>query len=119
STSHHKKTPESLDLYARINTYQAAKLAEFIDKLAATQDGAGTLLDSSIIYFGAGMSNGLEHDRHNVPAVLLGRANGRLEGNRHIAAKKDEPTANLLVALSDKFGCEVDSIGHSTGRLLI
>lgn len=119
STSHHKKTPESLDLYARINTYQMVKLAEFVDKLRSTPDGAGTLLDSSIIYFGAGMSNGLEHDRHNVPAVLLGKANGRLEGNRHIAAKEDEPTANLLIALADKYGAEIDSIGHSTGRLAI
>lgn len=119
STSHHKKTPESLDQYARINTYHMVKLAEFIDKLRSTPEGSGSLLDSSIVYFGAGMSNGLEHDRHNVPAVLLGSANGRLEGNRHIAAKKDEPTANLLVALADKLGAEVESIGHSTGRLPI
>ena len=119
STSHHKNTQESLDLYARINTYQMVKLAEFIDKLAATPDGDGTLLDSSLIYFGAGMSNGLLHDRHNVPALLLGRANGRLKGNRHIVAKKDEPTANLLVALADIHGAEVNSIGLSTGRLEI
>jgi len=81
--------------------------------------GDGALLDSSLIYFGAGMSNGLTHDRHNVPALLLGRANGRVKGNRHIAAKKDEPTANLLLALADKFGAEVHSIGLSTGRLEI
>src|SRR5690606_442427 len=81
STSHHKNTPESLELYARINTYHMVKLAEFVDKLRATPDGDGTLLDSSLLYFGAGMSNGLTHDRHNVPPLLLGRANGRLKGN--------------------------------------
>jgi len=119
STSHHKKTPESLDLYARIGTYHMVKLAEFLDKLKETPDGSGSLLDSSIVYFGAGMSNGLLHDRHNPPALLVGGANGRLEGNRHIAAEKDEPTANLLLALADKVGAEVDSIGLSTGRLAI
>jgi hypothetical protein len=119
STSHHKKTAESLDQYARINTYHMVKLAEFLDKLKSTQDGSGTLLDSSLVYFGAGMSNGLVHDRHNVPAVLLGGANGRVKGNRHIEAKKDEPTANLLVALADRLGAEVDSIGLSTSRLAI
>ncbi len=119
STSHHKNTQESLDMYARINTYQMVKLAEFLDKLSATQDGDRSLLDSSLIYFGAGMSNGLLHDRHNVPAVLFGRANGTLKGNRHIEAKKDLPTANLLIALADRFGAEVDSIGQSTGRLEI
>src|SRR5690606_18340595 len=119
STSHHKNTPESLELYARINIYHMVKLAEFVDKLKATPDGDGTLLDSTLLYFGAGMSNGLTHDRHNVPALLLGRANGRVKGNRHIAAKKDEPTANLLLALADKLGAEVHSIGQSTGRLEI
>lgn len=117
TTSHHKNTPESLDQYARIGSYQMVKLAEFIDKLRNTPEGDGNLLDSSVIYFGAGMSNGLLHDRHNVPATLIGRANGRLKGNRHIQAKKDEPTANLLLALADLAGSEVESIGHSTGRI--
>jgi hypothetical protein len=119
STSHHKNTEESLDQYARIGAYHMVKLAEFVEKLKATPDGDGTLLDSSLVYFGAGMSNGLLHDRHNVPAVMLGRANGRLEGNRHIAAAKDEPTSNLLLAMADKLGAEVESIGVSTGRLAI
>jgi hypothetical protein len=96
-----------------------AKLAEFVDKLRATPNGDGNLLDSSVLYFGAGMSNGVVHDRHNVPATLIGRANGRLEGNRHIEASKDEPTANLLLALADMAGSEIESIGHSTGRLTI
>jgi hypothetical protein len=119
STSHHNNTPESLDQYARINIYQVNKLAEFLRKLESTSDGDSSLLDTSVIYFGSGMSNGLAHDRNNVPAVLLGKANGRLEGNRHIAASNQEPSANLLLAIADKFGAEVASIGPSTGRLEI
>jgi hypothetical protein len=119
STSHHKNTPESLDLYGRIGSYHMVKLAEFLAKLENTQDGDGTLLDSSLVYFGAGMSNGLLHDRHNVPAALVGGAGGRIQGNRHIEAKKDEPTSNLLLAMADKLGAELTSIGASTGRLEI
>ena len=119
STSHHKNTPDSLDQYARIGTYHMVKLAEFVGKLENTQDGAGSLLDSSLIYFGAGMSNGLLHDRYNVPAALLGRANGRIEGNRHLVYENDEPTSNLLLAMADKLGAEVESIGIATGRLSI
>jgi hypothetical protein len=119
STSHHKNTPESLDQYARIGSYHMVKLAQFIERLKSTPDGDSNLLESSVIYFGAGMSNGLLHDRHNVPAALLGHANGRLHGNRHIVATKDEPTSNLLVALADRLGAEVDHIGISTGRLAI
>ncbi|HUF72339.1 MAG TPA: DUF1552 domain-containing protein [Gammaproteobacteria bacterium] len=119
STSHHKNTPDSLDQYARIGTYHMVKLAEFLDKMRATPDGDGTLLDSAMIYFGAGMSNGLLHDRYNVPAALIGGANGRMQGNRHLKVENDEPTSNLMVAMADKLGAEVDHIGIATGRLAI
>jgi hypothetical protein len=119
STSHHKNTPESIEQYARITAYQMVKLGEFLAKLKATPDGDGTLLDSSLIYFGAGMSNGLLHDRHNVPAALIGGAGGRLKGNRHLQAGADEPTSNLLLGMADLLGAEVETIGIATGHLSI
>ena len=117
--SHHADKPEGIERYARITTYQMTKLAEFVGKLAATREGEGTLLDSALLYFGSGMSNGNEHDRNNAPALLVGGANGHLEGNRHIAVENKEPTANLLLAMADLAGAEVESIGVSTGRLTL
>jgi hypothetical protein len=75
------------------------------------------LLDRSLIYFGSGMGNGNAHDRNNPPVLLMGGANGRLKGNRHIAVEKKEPTANLLLAMGEMAGAEIESIGHSTGKL--
>jgi hypothetical protein len=117
--THHGDKPENIEKYAKITTYHAVKLAEFIEKLKKTPDGDGTLLDSSLIYFGSGMGNGNAHDRNNVPVLLLGGANGRLKGNRHIAVENKEPTANLLLACADMANAEVTQIGHSTGRLLL
>ena len=117
STSHHKNTPESIEQYARITAYQMVKLGEFLAKLKDTPDGDGSLLDSSLIYFGAGMSNGLLHDRHNVPAALVGGANGRLAGNRHIEAPVDQPTSDLLLGMADVLGAEVETIGIAEGRV--
>ena len=115
--SHHGDTPEGIAKYAKLTTYHVSKLAEFIGKLQTTADGDGTLLDRSAIYFGSGMGNGNAHDRNNPPVLLMGGANGRLKGNRHIAVDKKEPTANLLLALADLANAEVEQIGHSTGRL--
>jgi Protein of unknown function (DUF1552) len=115
--SHHGDKPEAIEKYAKLTTYHVVKLAEFIGKLKSTPDGDGTLLDRSLIYFGAGMSNGNAHDRNNPPAAVLGGANGRLKGNRHIAVENKEPTANLLLAFADLANAEVEQLGHSTGRL--
>jgi hypothetical protein len=115
--SHHGDTPEGIAKYAKLTTYHVAKLAEFAAKLQSTPDGDGTLLDRSLIYFGSGMGNGNAHDRNNPPVLLLGGANGRLQGNRHIAVEKKEPTANLLLSMAQMAGSDIEKIGHSTGPL--
>ena len=114
--SHHGNDPEKLAKYAKIATYQIQKFADFIAKLKATPDGDGNLLDHSVLYWGSGMSNGNAHDRNNPPAVMVGGANGRMKGNRHIVAK-DTPTANLLLALAHLGGAEIESLPASTGRV--
>ena len=117
SISHHGNDAEKLAKYAKIGTYQIVKFAEFLEKLKNTKDGDGNLLDHSMLYWGSGMSNGNEHDRSNPPAVIVGGAQGRLTGNRHVVAKKDEPTANLLLAMAHIAGSDIPSLGASTGRL--
>jgi hypothetical protein len=115
--SHHGDKPEGIEKYSRITTYHSQKLAEFIGKLKETPDGDGNLLDRAVIYYGSGMSNGNAHDRNTPPAALIGGANGRLKGNRHISVENKEPTANLLLAMADLANVELEQIGHSTGRL--
>jgi hypothetical protein len=116
SISHHGNDPEKMAKYAKIATYQIVKFAEFLDKLKATKEGDGTLLDHAVLYWGSGMSNGNAHDRNNPPAVIVGGGCGRLKGNRHIVAK-DTPTANLLLAMAHLGGAEIDKLGASTGRV--
>ena len=113
--SHHANNPETMAKYAKIGTYHIAKMAEFVAKLKDTPDGDGSLLDHTMLYFGSGMSNGNVHDRKNAPALIVGGANGRLKGNRHLVAdeKNEEPTANLLVGMAGIAGVEIDRIGYS------
>ena len=117
SVSHHGDDAEKMEQYAKIGTYQIVKFAEFLEKLKATPDGDGNLLDHSLLYWGSGMSNGNAHDRANPPAVLVGGAHGRLTGNRHVVAKEKEPTANLLISLAALYDVELENVGESTGKL--
>ena len=45
-------------------------------KLKATADGDGSLLDHMILLFGCGMSDGNGHTPRNLPIVVLGGATG-------------------------------------------
>ena len=64
------------------------------------------------------MGNSNQHLHHDVPHVLIGGANGRLEGGRHLAyPTRTVPTGNLLLSILDRFDINLPSIGDSTGRL--
>src|SRR5438552_275409 len=117
--SHHANVKANMDNFALINKYHVQMLAYFIDKLASTPDGDGTLLDHSMILYGSSMSNGNQHDHDPLPIVLVGGASGRLQGNRHIVAAPHTPMSNLLLSMLDKLGVHRDSFGDSTGKLEI
>jgi lipopolysaccharide/colanic/teichoic acid biosynthesis glycosyltransferase len=115
--SHHQDKPEKIAAIAKINAYHIELLSYFVEKMAATPDGDGSLLDHSMVLHGSGMCNGNLHDHKNLPLVLLGGGSGQLRGGRHIKYKELTPMANLLLGMLDKAGVPADSFGDSTGRV--
>jgi hypothetical protein len=116
--SHHGEAPAQILNLAKINQYHVKMVAHLADRLAKKQEGDGTLLDHSLILFGSNMGNSNQHVHYDVPHVLVGGANGKLKGGRHLAyPSKTIPTGNLLLSVLDRFDIHQDSIGDSTGRL--
>src|SRR5262245_59387016 len=52
--SHHANDPEKLARLAKINAYHVSLFSYFVDRLHATPDGDGTLLDHSLVMLGRG-----------------------------------------------------------------
>jgi hypothetical protein len=116
--SHHGEDPRRIAELAKINVYHVKMIAHLADRLAKANDGDGTLLDHSLILYGSNMGNSNQHVHYDVPHVLVGGANGKIKGGRHLAyPTKTVPTGNLLLSILDKFGIHQDSLGDSTGRL--
>ena len=117
--SHHANNRANMDKYALINKYHVQMLAYFLDKLHATPDGDGNLLDHSMVLYGSSMSNGNQHDHDPLPVVLAGGASGQLKGGRHMQYPAHTPMSNLLLTMMDKLGVQADHHGDSTGKLEI
>jgi hypothetical protein len=118
SCSHHGEDPKRRQDYGKMNRYQVATFAYFLDKLKNTQDGDGTLLDHSLTLWTSNMGNGNQHNHNNVGHLLVGGASGALQGNRHIKSGDNAPTSNILLSTLRLFGIERDSIGDSTGLVV-
>ena len=51
--THHQGDPEKIEKTTKINIFHTKMLAYYLDKLRATPDGDGSLLDHSMILYGA------------------------------------------------------------------
>jgi hypothetical protein len=116
-TSHHQNDPEKLAKLTKINTYHVSLFAYLLEKLKATKDGDGSLLDNSMYLFGSGMGNPDVHDHSKLPIVVAGGAAGRMTGGRHINYAQPTPLSNLLLTMLNKAGIESESFADSTGRV--
>ena len=115
--SHHGGDQEKVEKLIRVNTYHVEHFSYYLGRLAATEDGDGSLLDHAMVLYGAGMSNGNVHNHHKLPIAVAGGGSGTLRGGRHLSYDDDPPVTNLFMSLLGKLGVHPESIGDSTGEL--
>jgi hypothetical protein len=116
--SHHGGNERGVHDFYLINRYHVGMLPYFLEKLQSMSEGAGTLLDSTVILYGSPMADGNLHNHRRCPLFIVGKANGRLAGNVHLKAPDGTPMANAMLALMHTLGLDdVPSFGDSTGPL--
>ena len=114
----HMGSLEQVAQNAKINTYHVEMFRYLLERLQATPDGDGSLLDHVILFYGSGFGDGSLHSPHNLPLLLAGGGCGTLEGGRHIKAAMDTPLMNAGVGVLHKMGIGIESVGDSTGPLV-
>jgi hypothetical protein len=116
--SHHGNNPDRMGRLAKLNAFHMRMFAHFVEKLAATPDGDGTLLDHTINVYGSGIGNSNSHDPLNLPLAIVGGKALGIRGGRHVTHPTDTPLSNLYLTLMDRMGVpRVETFGDSTGRL--
>ena len=115
--SHHGNNPQKMDRLVQIQRYHTEMFAGFVERLASSPEGEGTVLDHSTILFGSNMSNSDRHNNDPLPSALLGHAHGRIKGGQHLSYPQDTRFSDLLLTLFDRNDIPVESIGDSGGTL--
>jgi hypothetical protein len=92
--------------------------AWFLEKLQATPDGDGTLLDHSTFLYGAGLSNPNLHAHYDLPLAVIGGP-VRPDKGRHLVFRDETPMTNLLLGMLDRADARAEKLGDSTGRIEI
>jgi hypothetical protein len=115
--SHHANNLERIQKLVRIQRYHVERFAEFVDKLAKTPDGEGSLLDHSMLMYGSNMSNSDRHNNYPLPIILVGGACGALRGGQHVELPEYTTLSNLHLTVLNKAGLEMKSFVDSTGEI--
>ncbi|MEM6917216.1 MAG: DUF1552 domain-containing protein [Verrucomicrobiota bacterium] len=115
--SHHGNDPAKIERMSKINTFHVSLFAEYLEKLAATQDGGESLLDQTLILYGSGIGDPNLHDHTNLPILLAGGQSVGIRGNRHVRFDDPVPLANLHLTMLDRAGVTLDKFGDSNGMV--
>jgi hypothetical protein len=115
--THHQGDREKIEKVTQINEYHIKQFAWLLERMKAAPDGDGSLLDNSMIVYGASLADGNSHQHHNLPTILAGRGVGTLKPGRHVRYPNETPITNLYLSMFDRMGVTADKIGDSTGRL--
>lgn len=115
--SHHGGREEAILDFHKINRYHVSMLPYFLERLRDLEEEGTSLLDKTMIVFGSPMADGNLHNHRRCPFVVLGGANGRLDGNVHLKAPDGTPMANVMLSLLHELGLDdLESFGDSTGE---
>ena len=92
--SHHENNPVKIDDLGQVNRYHMQQFAHLVDRLASTPDGDGSLLDQSLLVYGAGISDSNTHFHDNLPIALVGGRAAGLRSGRHVRYPDETPVTN-------------------------
>lgn len=99
----------------RFDQFLAEQLSYFLQRLKATREGDGSLLDRTIVFYGS--SNSRTHNNRNYPLVLAGGSQLGLRHGRYLKFGENTPLANLFVTMLDRLDLPVDSFADSSGEM--
>lgn len=115
--SHHGRVAEKQAKIRAINRFHTEQLAYILEKMQSIKEGDKTLLDNSLVLYGAGISDGDRHNHDDLPLLLAGRGGGTDPTGRHLRFPRETPMTNLFLSMLDRSGVRIDKLGDSTGRL--
>lgn len=115
--THHMNNPEMMEKVAQINTYHVTQFAAWMQKLKSIKEGDGTLLDNSMIVYGAGLSDGNRHTHEDLPTLMMGRGGKAIKSGQRVVYRRETPMSNLFLSMMDRMGVPVEHFGDATGRL--
>ena len=100
----------------KIDIFHMEQYAYVIRRMKEIKESDGSsMLDNSVISYGAGLGDGSTHQYYDLPMVVAGGAQGQIKQGRFIRLKSGTLNSNLWLTYAQLMGLDIDSFADSTG----
>ena len=113
--SHHGNSPEKMAALVKVNGHMTSMLAYFLEKMQASPEGDGSMLDHGGILYGSNHGDPNKHEPRELPILVFG--GDRIKGGRHIRYHERAQLPDLHVTLLNEVGVPIEKVGDSNEKL--
>jgi len=116
--THEEPVDSKLGYQAEVAWYNVKSmeaLARFIEPFTKVREGAGTLLDNTLIFANSDTNNAKVHSVDGVPVMTIGRAGGRVRTGEHYIGGGD-PISRVGLTVLQAMGLQLPSWGTASLR---
>ena len=115
--THHMNKPDLMEKVSQINTYHVKQFVGWMEKLKSIKEGDSSLLDNTMIVYGAGLTDGNRHNHEDLPTIMVGRGGGAIKSGYRRVYRRETPMSNLFLTMMDIMGVHAEHFGDSSGRV--
>jgi len=112
--SHHGKDPAKIEQLSRYEDKEFETFAQFLDKLAGSNENGASLLDNTQVLFTSNLGDASAHSSSNLPVLLAG-GDYKHQGHVSFETQKNKPLCDLYVRMLQKMGVETERFGSNNG----
>jgi hypothetical protein len=112
----HKQQDDGWKEVQKIDMFHMQQYAYMIGRMKEIKEADGSsLLDNSLVTYGAGLGDGATHQFFDLPMIIAGTGQGQLKQGRYIQVKSGTLNSNLWLSLAKLMGLEIEAFADSDG----
>ena len=114
--THNQKKGDVQKELQKIDTFHMEQFAYVLSRMKTIEESDGSsLLDNSLVTYGAGLGDGATHQYFDLPMIVAGKAQGQIKQGRFIKSKSGTLNSNLWLTMANLMGLEIESFADSNG----
>ena len=102
----------------KIDIFHMQQYSYVLDRMKEIKEADGSsLLDNSVVTYGAGLGDGATHQYFDLPLIVAGKAQGQIKQGRFVQCRSGTLNSNMWLTIAQLMGLETDTYADSTGAI--